>query len=95
MATPVTEDSFERAITIFKALAHHDRLQIANILLQGELNVGEIQRVIGTKQSNTSIQLSKLKWCGILKSRRGDHKVYYSLANDGIKRIVKSIIDEI
>ena len=95
MATLITEDTLVKMTAMLKALAHHDRLQIANILLQGELNVGEIQRVIGTKQSNTSIQLSKLKWCGILKSRWDGNKVYYSLANDSIKRIVKSIIAEI
>ena len=95
MATLVTGDTLDKAAALLKAFAHHDRLQIVNVLLQGELNVGEIQRIIGTKQSNTSIQLSKLKWCGILKSRWDGNKVYYSLANDGIKRIVKSIIAEI
>ena len=95
MATLVTGDTLEKAAAMLKVLAHHDRLQIVNILLQGELNVGEIRRVIGTKQSNTSIQLTKLKWCGILKSRWDGNKVYYSLANDSIRRIVKSIITEI
>ena len=92
MSKLINEDTLDKAAVVLKALAHNDRLQIVNLLLQGELNFGEIQRIIGTKQSNTSIQLSKLKWCGILKSRWDGNKVYYSLANDSIKRIVKSII---
>ena len=95
MATLVTEDSFERAITILKAFAHHDRLQMVNILMNGERHVGELAKLLGTEHSHTSLQLSKLKHAGVLKSRRDSQKVYYSLANDSIKRIVKSIIAEI
>ena len=95
MATLVTEDTFERAITILKALAHPDRLQMVNILMNGERHVGELAKLLGTKQSHTSQQLSILKLAGVLKSRRDSNKTYYSLANDSVKRIVKSIIAEI
>ncbi len=43
-----------------QARRHPNRLQIVNILLQGELNVGEIQRVLSLKQTITSNQLFKL-----------------------------------
>ena len=95
MATQVTEDTLDKATALLKAFAHHDRLQIVNVLINGEFHVGELAKLLGTRQSHTSHQLSILKFAGVLKSRRYERKKYYSLANDGIKRIVKSIIDEI
>ena len=80
---------------LLKALAHTYRLQIANILINGERHAGELEKILGTGQPYTSQQLSILKFAGILKSRRDGNKVYYYLANNSIKRIVKSIIDEI
>ncbi len=74
MTTLVTKDSFERAITILKALAHPDRLQIVNILINGECPVGELAKVLCTRQSHTSQQLSILKYAGVLKSRRDSNK---------------------
>ncbi len=92
MATHVTVDTLDKAAALLKAIAHHDRLQIVNILINGEFNVGELAKLLGTIQSHTSQQLSILKFAGVLKSRRDGNKTYYSLANDSIKKIVKSII---
>ena len=88
----IPEDTLEKSVIILKAVAHHDRLQIVNILLNSECKVGELENTLGTRQSLTSQHLSILKFAGVLKSRRDSNKTYYFLANDSIKRIVKSII---
>ena len=95
MATQVTGDTLDKAAALLKAIAHHDRLQIVNILINGEFRVGELAKLLGTKQSHTSIQLSNLKLAGVLKSRRDGNKTYYSLANDSIKKIMESFIADI
>ena len=95
MATLVTGDTLDKAAALLKAFAHHDRLQIVNVLINGEFNAGELTKLLGTGQSHTSQQLSNLKLAGVLKSRRDGNKRYYSLANDGIRKIVESIITEI
>ncbi|MFC1528503.1 ArsR/SmtB family transcription factor [Candidatus Latescibacterota bacterium] len=92
IATLVTEDTLEKTVTILKALGHPVRLQLVNILKNGECNVGEVVKILESGQPYTSNQLNILKRCGILKSRRYGSKTYYSLANKSIKRIVKSII---
>ena len=89
------EDTLVRALEILKAVAHPGRLQIVNVLLRNECRVGELAKALGAKQSLTSLQLSKLKSADVLKSRRDWNKVYYSLANNSIKKIVESIIAEI
>jgi DNA-binding transcriptional ArsR family regulator len=82
-------------VNIFKGMAHPIRIQTVNILMRGECSVGELVKTVGTKQSLTSQQLSIMKYCGLLKQRRDGNVVYYSHANDSIKKIVKSIIDEV
>ncbi|MFC1528327.1 ArsR/SmtB family transcription factor [Candidatus Latescibacterota bacterium] len=95
MVTLVTGDTLDKAAALLKALDQLNRLQMVNILMNGERHVGELEKILGIKQSTTSIQLSKLKRDGVLKSRRDSNKTYYFLANNGVKRIVKSIIAEI
>ena len=89
------EDTLVRAVEILKAVAHSDRLQIVNILLYGECQVFVFWKAMGIKLSQTSQQLKKLKSTGVVKSRKDGKKMYYSLANDSIKKIVKSIIVDI
>ena len=91
--TPVA--TLEKAVDILKAVGHHNRLQIVNILLRGECQTGKLVDELGLGQSHTSQQLSILKMHGVLKSRREANKTYYSLTNDSIKSIVKAIISEI
>ena len=91
----IPEDALGRAVGILKAVAHYNRLQIVNTLLSGEFRVKQLVDKLGLLQSNTSQHLSRLRSHGIVKSRRDGYKVYYSLTNDSIKKIVESIIAEI
>ncbi len=91
----IPEDTLEKMAETLKAVAHPIRLQIVNILINGERSVGELVRKLGTKQSLTSQQLSILKSRGVLRSRRNGNVVYYSLKNNGMKNIVASILTEI
>ena len=90
----ISQDILEKKVEIVKAIAHHVRLQIVNILMNGESSVGNLVKMVCTKQSLTSQQLSILKLRGILKARRKGNVVYYSLENNGIKNIIASILAE-
>ncbi len=90
----IPENTLEKMVRIFKAIANPFRLQIVNVLLSGEFCVEQLVDILGSLQSNTSQQLGRLRSRGIVKSRRDRYKKYYSLANDSIKRIVESIIAE-
>ncbi len=83
----IPEDTLEKMVRILKAVSHPGRLQIVNILLNGECQVSEIQKATGIKPSLTSQLLSDLKLDDVLKSRRDGNKVYYSLANNSIKKL--------
>jgi ArsR family transcriptional regulator len=90
----IQDDTLERMAETLKAVAHPIRLQIVNILMNGEQSVGELVKKLGTKQSLTSQQLSILKSRRVLRSRRNGNVVYYSLEHNGMKNIVAAIIAE-
>ena len=69
----------EKAAEILKTVAHPIRLQMVDLLVGREMNVGEIQSALGISQSLTSQQLSVMKSRGILKSQRDGKLMYYSI----------------
>jgi DNA-binding transcriptional ArsR family regulator len=85
-------NALEKMAETLRAIAHPVRLQIVNILMNGERSVGEMVKTLGTKQSLTSQQLSILKLKGLLKSRRKGNVVYYFIENTSIKKIITAII---
>ena len=91
----IRENDLEKMSETLKAVAHPVRLQIVNILMNGERSVGDLVRTLGTKQSLTSQQLSILKSRGVLKSRRNGNVVFYSLENKGVRNIMSSILKEL
>ena len=91
----ILEKDLERTSETLKAVAHPVRLQIVNLLMNGECSVGELVNTLGTKQSLTSQQLSILKSRKVLKSRRNGNVVFYALVNKGVRNIMESILKEI
>lgn len=74
----------------FKGLSDITRLRIMNLLLQGELCVCDIQRIINESQSLVSRHLNYLKHSGLVLDRRDGLRVFYRLAkgnNTDIKAI--------
>ena len=70
----------DKKAEIFKALANPLRLEIIDILSDGEKCVCEIQKTLKKyEQPHISKGLSKLKQAGLIKDRREGMNVYYSL----------------
>lgn len=65
----------------FRAFGDPTRLQILELLADGELAVGEIAKQTATSQPRTSAHLACLRWCGFVTTRREHRTVYYRLAD--------------
>jgi len=72
-------DSVMQEIVVFKALSDESRLRIINLLMQRELCVCEIEKILDMSQSNVSRHLNKLKNAGIVLSKKQSQWAYYSL----------------
>ena len=82
---------FERQARICKAFAHPARLQILDLLGQGELGVSDLQEVLGISKTNMSQHMAVLKSVGVLSSRREGRQVYCSLALPEVKEACQLI----
>ncbi|WP_318507505.1 metalloregulator ArsR/SmtB family transcription factor [Bacillus sp. T3] len=73
---------------MFKALGHPIRFKIVLFLLDGRKCVCELNGNIEFSQANLSQHLKILKDAGILSSEREGPKIFYSLRNNDIKKMV-------
>ena len=82
--------NLEDASRSLKAISHPLRLKILCVLGKGEMSVQEIIETVGTTQSNVSQHLCLLKDKGVVSSRKDANRVYYSVKDDTIKKILGS-----
>ena len=86
-------NSLDNSVNIFKALGDNTRLNIVNALTSGEANVNTLVGKLGLTQSAISHQLKILKLNGIIKSQRKGKEVYYSLDDNHVEVIVKTVLE--
>jgi DNA-binding transcriptional ArsR family regulator len=65
--------------SIFQALGHPTRLQIMEVLRDGEMSVNAIQSGLGRDQANISQHLTSLRLRGLVVSRKAGNQVFYSV----------------
>jgi rhodanese-related sulfurtransferase len=76
-----------------KALANPARLELLDLLAQGERSVEELAETAGMKVSNTSAQLRALVGAGLVASRRDGIRIYYRLADQNVGAFVGQVQD--
>ena len=75
---------YELHASICRTLAHPTRLEILNLLRQGERSVSELAEQIGSSLANTSQHLAVLRDKGVVVSRREGVSIYYQVSNPKI-----------
>jgi len=69
-----------------KTFSHPKRIEILDILRDGELSVTDIQEKVGISKAHASMMLSVMKMKHLLKSRREGQNIYYSITNRKIEQ---------
>jgi len=82
---------FEQFARIGKALASPKRLEILDLLAQGERTVEEIARETAMPVANASQHLQGLKGVRMVESRREGLYAYYRLADEGVFRTWQAV----
>jgi ArsR family transcriptional regulator len=70
-------DAYDNSAKLFKALMHPARLEILDILRDGEACVCHIEAALGQRQAYISQQLSVLREAGLVQDRRDGWNVHY------------------
>ena len=82
---------FEQFARIGKALASPKRLEIVDLLAQGERTVEEIASETAMPVANASQHLQALKGVRMVESRREGLYAYYRLADEGVFRTWQAV----
>jgi len=81
------------AADIFRALGEQTRLRIVMLLVTGELCVCDLTEILGLPQSTISRHMTRLRQSGLVADRREGTWIHYRLADDGIVKEIKLLID--
>ncbi len=82
------------ASDFLKALSHESRLLLLCLLAEGERSVTELETILSLRQPTVSQQLARLRFDGMVTTRRDGKVIYYSLANENVRQVI-SVIYEI
>jgi ArsR family transcriptional regulator, arsenate/arsenite/antimonite-responsive transcriptional repressor len=82
----------QRLENYFRGLAEMSRLRIVNLLLERELCVCDIQRILKLTQPSASRHLNYLKNAGLVADRRDGLRVFYRLL-EGESPVLQNLCD--
>lgn len=87
------QSAAQKASDLLKALSNESRLLVLCHLADGEKSVGELQSLIGLRQSALSQHLARLRREGLVQTRRESQTIYYSLAGDEASRVISVLYE--
>lgn len=89
VVTPPLRRRAHLLAAFFRGLDDPTRVLILNLLLGGEKNVGELVAAVGSPQGRVSAHLACLRGCGYVATRRAGRSVYYRLADDRVRALLR------
>lgn len=94
-STPEADQVYAVAAELFAVMSTPLRLKIIAALCNDEKNVGRLLEEIETTQPNMSQHLNTLYQAGVLARRRDGVSIYYSIANETVVALCRSICVQI
>ncbi|HEY5730640.1 MAG TPA: metalloregulator ArsR/SmtB family transcription factor [Anaerolineales bacterium] len=80
---------------LFSALSDPTRLRIISVLLDGEMNVGEIASQLEMTESAVSHQLRGLRQMKLVRTRKEGRLVFYALDDDHVTKLYRMGLDHV
>lgn len=77
------------AAEFLKALGHDGRLMILCHLYAGERSVAELEQLLASRQAAVSQQLARLRYAGMVNTRREGNQIIYTLCDARVERVVR------
>ena len=74
-----------------RALASPRRLEVLEVLAQGERSVEALAREVAQPLANTSHHLQVLRKARLVEARREGHHVYYELADAEVFKLIRIV----
>jgi rhodanese-related sulfurtransferase/DNA-binding transcriptional ArsR family regulator len=84
---------YDEFALVAKAFASAKRMDLLDVLAQGERTVDALAQATGLKLTTTSAHLQILRQGGLVTSRKDGTRIYYRLAGDDVARLYVCIRD--
>jgi rhodanese-related sulfurtransferase/DNA-binding transcriptional ArsR family regulator len=81
----------EQFAEVAKALSHANKLELLELLAQGERSVEALANVAGLTVANTSRHLQQLRRAGLIAARKEGLYVFYRVAGDDVIDLLRSL----
>lgn len=81
------------AAELLRLLGNERRLLILCQLTTGEKSVGQLEALVGLRQSALSQHLARMRRKGLLATRRQSQNVYYRLASPEVAALLATLAD--
>jgi DNA-binding transcriptional ArsR family regulator len=93
-ARPSSDGAYdlERAVEILRGMASEHRLRILAMLQTGEMTPGAIIEALAANRILVSRHLRCLRDARLIRSHRRGGYVFYFLASDGVRSLVREVI---
>jgi ArsR family transcriptional regulator len=82
---------FQNEAEILNAMSHPARLEILELLRDGESCVCHIQAMLDQRQAYISQQLNILRQAGLITSRKEGLRVYYQISDPDLFRLLDQV----
>src|SRR6185312_11434242 len=82
---------YDEFAQVAKALGHGHRLEILELLAQGERSVDALAERAGLSIANASQHLRLMRRAGLLSSRRDGKHIYYRLSDPAVLRLTAAL----
>ncbi len=91
MDLEIFQANVRQASELLKAMSNPHRLLVLCQLAGGEKTVGQLEDVVGLKQSALSQHLARLRRDRLVQARRSAQNVYYSLDGEEAEAIIETL----
>jgi ArsR family transcriptional regulator len=88
-------NSYTTAASKLKVMGHPVRLQILDMLRQGEICVCHIETALGKRQAYISQHLMTLRDAGLVATRRDGLQVYYRLKDEAVADVLRLVCGDL
>jgi ArsR family transcriptional regulator, lead/cadmium/zinc/bismuth-responsive transcriptional repressor len=88
----VTQEPFEPALDVLRALAEPTRLRLVWALSAREHSVGELSELVGAHVAAVSQHLARLREAGVVASRRDGTRIFYRTATPHLTDLLDQLV---
>ena len=86
-STRPKDDLYEQFARVGKALASPKRLELLDVLAQGERSVEALAKATGLKLTTASAHLQALRQGGLVQIRKDGTRIFYRLASEAVAQL--------